>query len=77
MTPQSTFMIAATVRVGQLKNLRTLLASMNKVPGHADPDNSLIPFSRFNRLHFARFVIIEATTTHEIKEFGVKPRLWR
>lgn len=77
MTPQSTFMITATVRVGQLKNLRALLASMNKVPGHADPGNSLIPFSRFDRLHFARFVIIEANTTHEIKEFGVRPRPWR
>lgn len=77
MTPQSTFMIAATVRVGQLKNLRALLASMNKAPGHADSDNSLISFSRFDRLHFARFVIIEAKTAHEIEEFGVKPRLWR
>lgn len=77
MTPQSTFMIAAAVRAGQLKNLRTLLALMNKTPGHADPDNSLVSFSRFDRLHFARFVIIEAKTAHEIKEFGVKPRPWQ
>ena len=76
MTPQSSFMIVATVRVGQLENLRTLLASMNKVPGHANPHNSLIPFGRFDRLHFARFVIIEAKTAHEIKEFGVNPRPW-
>lgn len=77
MTPQSTFMIAATVRVGQLKALRDLLSSMNKVPGHADPNNSLVPFGRFDRLHFARFVIIEAKTLQEIQKFGVKPRLWR
>jgi hypothetical protein len=77
MTPQSTFMIAATVRVGQLKDLRELLASINKVPGHADPNNSLLPFGRFDRLHFARFVIIEAKTLQEIQEFGVKPRPWR
>src|SRR5687768_15218047 len=77
MTPQSTFMIAAAVRVGQLENLRALLASMSKIPGHADPDNSLVSFSRFDRLHFARFVIIEAKTAHEIKEFGIKPRPWR
>ena len=77
MTPQSTFMITATVRVGELQNLRTLLASMNKVPGHADPDNNLIPFRRFERLHLARFVIIEAKTLHEIQEFGVKSRPWR
>lgn len=77
MTPQSTFMITATVRVGELQNLRTLLASMNKIPGHADPDNGLVPFGRFDRLHFARFVIIEAKTLQEIKEFGVNPRPWR
>lgn len=79
MTPQSTFMIAAAVRVGELQNLRTLLASMNQneVPGHANPDNTLVPFRKFNRLHFARFVIIEAKTAHEITEFGVTPRRWR
>jgi len=70
-------MITATVRVGELQNLRTLLASMNKIPGHADPDNGLVPFGRFDRLHFARFVIIEAKTLQEIKEFGVNPRPWR
>ncbi|HBV22148.1 MAG TPA: hypothetical protein PKM20_02365 [Nitrosomonas sp.] len=79
MTPQSTFMITATVRVGELKNLRTLLASMNQeeVPGHANPENGLVPFGQFDRLHFARFVIIEAKTAHEITAFGVNPRPWR
>ena len=79
MTPQSTFMIAATVRVGELKNLRKLLASMNHndVPGHANPDNSLVPFGKFDRLHFSRFVIIEAKTAQEITAFGVTPRPWR
>lgn len=77
MTPQSTFMITATVRVGELQNLRALLASMNKIPGHADPDNCLISFGKFDRLHFARFVIIEAKTLQEISAFGVKPRPWR
>ncbi|GJL74523.1 hypothetical protein [Nitrosomonas sp.] len=79
MTPQSTFMITATVRVGELKNLRTLLASMNReeVPGHANPENGLVPFGQFDRLHFARFVIIEAKTAHEITAFGVNPRPWR
>lgn len=76
MTPQSSFLVVATVRAGQLKDLRALLAAMNKIPGHADPDNELIPFGRFDRLHFSRFVIIEARTAHEIKEFGVTPRPW-
>ncbi|SEM72245.1 hypothetical protein [Nitrosomonas marina] len=79
MTPQSTFMITATVRVGELKNLRALLASLNQeeIPGHANPENDLIPFGKFDRLHFARFVIIEAKTAHEITAFGVNPRPWR
>jgi hypothetical protein len=77
MTPQSSFMIVAAVRDGQLKDLRALLASMNNLPGHADPDNGLIPFGKFDRLHFARFVIIEARTAQEIREFGVTPRPWR
>lgn len=77
MTPQSTFMIAARVRSGQEDKLRSLLASMNKLPGHADPDNPIIPFRRFDRLHFARFTIIEAKTAEEIKAFGVTPRPWQ
>lgn len=77
MTPQSTFMICATVRDGQLEKLRKLLASMNKIIAHADPDNKLVPFGRFERLHFARFTIIEARTAEEIREFGVIPRPWQ
>lgn len=77
MTPQSSFMIVAAVRDGQLKDLQALLASMNNLPGHAEPNNNLIPFEKFDRVHFARFVIIEARTAHEIREFGVTPRPWR
>jgi hypothetical protein len=77
MTPQSTFMIVAVVSDGKLPELRALLATMNTLPGHADPENSLVPFGRFDRLHFARFMIIEATTADEIKKFGVQPRPWQ
>ena len=79
MTPQSTFMITATVRDQQLGNLRELLLSMNNkdVVGHANPDNSLVPFGRFEGLHVARFIIIEARIADEIKEFGVTPRPWK
>ena len=76
MTPQSTFMIVAPVREGKIETLRSLLASMNEIPGHADPANGILPFGQFDRLHFARFVIIEAKTAHEIVEFGVAPRAW-
>ena len=59
MTPQSTFMIVAPVASGQLAALRELLESMNSEPGVVDPHNSLFPFARFERLHVARFVILE------------------
>jgi hypothetical protein len=77
MTPQSSFMICAVVHDGQLPSLRKLLASMNDIIAHADPDNKLVPFGRFDRLHFARFTIIEAITADEIREFGVTPRPWQ
>ena len=77
MTPQSTFMIVATIRDGQIEPLRDLLATMTINPGQADPDNRLLPFGRFERLHFGRLVIIEAKTAHEIEAFGVTPRPWR
>jgi hypothetical protein len=70
-------MIVATVANGKLDELRALLATMTTMPGHADPENRLVPFGRFDRLHFARFMIVEATTAHEIKEFGVQPRPWQ
>ena len=77
MTPQSTFMIVAVVSDENIVKLRALLATMNLQPGHADPDNNLVPFGRFDRLHFARFIIIEAKNADEIKEFGVTPRPWQ
>lgn len=76
MTPQSTFMIIATVPDKQLKKLRSLLATMSTIPGHANPDNNLVPFNQFDRLHFARFMILEATTD-DIKVFGITPRPWQ
>ena len=77
MTPQSTFMIVAPVADQHKDTLRQLLATMNNLPGHANPDNSLLPFSRFDRLHTARFILIEAKTADEIKAYGVTPRPWQ
>ncbi|MDX2506774.1 MAG: hypothetical protein QNL62_20185 [Gammaproteobacteria bacterium] len=77
MTPQSTFMIVAIVRDGQLENLRTLLATMNKSIGQADPGNSLLPFAQFAGLHVARFVILQAKTAEEITAHGLTPRPWQ
>jgi hypothetical protein len=48
-------------------HLRSLLASINRTVGHVDSENRLVPFGRFDRLHLARFVILEAKTGDEIK----------
>jgi hypothetical protein len=77
MTPQSNVLIGGAVHDGQRENLRALLVTMNKSVGHVDPENKMMPFGRFDRLHMARFVIIEAKTVDEIKAFGVTPRPWQ
>jgi len=76
MTPQSTFMILAPVAEGQEASLATLLASMNGVAGIADPENALVPFGRFDRLHVARFVILKAETGNDISVYGITPTAW-
>ena len=77
MTPQAAFMIVAPVRHGMLDDLRQLLSGMNQAPALADPENPLIPFGQFDRLHTARLVIIESHTLEEIRAFGVSPRPWQ
>lgn len=77
MTPQSHFMIVATIRDGRVQPLRELLSTMNMFNAHADPDNQLIPFGQFDHLHIARFTILESDVFDEIKAFGVTPRPWQ
>ena len=74
MTPQSSFMIVAAVRAGQLDALHALLASMNAAGGLADPRNALIPFAHFDTLHSARLLIIESRTADDIRAYGHAPR---
>ena len=76
MTPQSTFMVVAPLADGQEENLRSLLASMNALPGMADPDNRLVPFGQLQRLHFARFVVLDAPTEEDIVVYGIPPSGW-
>lgn len=77
MTPQSAFMIIAPVREESLDILKQRLAGMNQASAFADPDNDLIPFGQFDRLHTARLVIIDAPMREEIRAFGVEPRPWQ
>ena len=67
-------MILATIDSEREPELRRLLASMNREPGSLDPLNSLVPFPRLERLHFARFVILDDKTLNDIKVYGL-PRV--
>jgi hypothetical protein len=64
-------MVVATIAAGQEPGLRTLLDTMNAQPGMADPANALLPFGAFDRLHFARFVILEDATLGDIALLGL------
>jgi hypothetical protein len=66
MAPQSNFMVAAPVAPGREDALRSLLARMNLRPGIVDPNNALLPFARFDRLHVARFVILRDATLDDL-----------
>ena len=74
MTPQSNFMILATVDPQREAELNTLLASMNREPGTADPFNCLIPFGRLEQLHFARILTLSDQTLDDIAVYGL-PRV--
>jgi len=76
MTPQSSFMVVAPVADGKLALLRALLASMNREPGVVDPDNDVVPFRQLDRLHVARFVVLEAPTSGDIAVYGMAPEPW-
>ncbi|HET7231909.1 MAG TPA: hypothetical protein VFJ16_17990 [Longimicrobium sp.] len=73
MTPQDHFMVAAPVAAGREAALRLLLASMNAAPGTADPGNAVVPFGAFERLHFARLVILDDALQADLRAHGVEP----
>jgi hypothetical protein len=73
MTPQSSFMILATVDPAREAELRQLLASMNREPGIRDPMNALVPFGGFKQLHYARIVILDDQTLDDIAVYGLPP----
>jgi hypothetical protein len=70
MTPQSPFMILAPILAGREADLRALLATMNRQPGIADPNNPLVPFGSFEQLHFARFVVLDDRTLRDRDAYG-------
>jgi hypothetical protein len=74
MTPQSNLMILAAIDPQREAELRSLLASMNREPGVIDPLNTLVPFGRFERLHFGRILILDDLTLGDITVYG-QPRV--
>ena len=73
MTPPGRFMVLAEVQPGREQALRDVLAQMNSGPGQADPANRLLPFGRFDTLHFARFVILDDATQGDLHAHGMSP----
>jgi hypothetical protein len=68
--PQDSFTIAAQVRPGQVQALRDLLATMTAQPGTADPHNALIPFARFEQLHYGRLVVLDDLCLGDLAAYG-------
>ncbi|HEY4957904.1 MAG TPA: hypothetical protein VII31_08820 [Caldimonas sp.] len=73
MTPQDHFMVVAPIAAGQEAGLRDLLQSMNAAPGMADPGNAVVPFAAFERLHFARLVLLDDALQVDLQAHGVQP----
>ena len=71
MTPQGQFTILAPIAPRSEPALRSLLATMNRNAGMADPGNPVVPFEQFERLHFARFAILDDATSADIEVYGV------
>src|ERR1044072_9054070 len=67
-------MVVAPVDVKRTDELRSLLATMNRDPGMADPNNALIPFGQLPDLHFARIVILDDQTLDDITTAYGLPR---
>jgi hypothetical protein len=70
VTPQSSFMVVAPVAAGGEEELRKLLASMNERAGVVDPLNPVVPFGRLERLHFARFLLLDDATLDDVTVYG-------
>ena len=69
-------MVVAPIAAGKEPGLRALLGSMNAEPGMADPRNAVVPFALFERLHFARLVLLDDALQADLQAHGVRaPRL--
>ena len=74
MTPQSSFMILASVSGPREAELRRLLDSMNDAPGRLRADNPLIPFAQLPNVHFARLLVLDDKTLDDVRVYGMPRR---
>ncbi len=69
-------MVVAPIVHDREASLRQLLDSMNSSPGVADPNNAVLPFGQFDRLHFVRLVVLNDATMADLEICGLpRPRL--
>jgi hypothetical protein len=73
VTPQSCFMVVATIVPAREASLRELLQSMNSRAGNADPGNPVLPFGAVETLHYARLVVVDDAMQADLKVCGVSP----
>jgi hypothetical protein len=73
MIAQSSLTVVARVSPGAAPGLEALLATMNIAPGAADPANPIVPFSSFEGLHFARFVLLDDATVGDVRLYNLPP----
>jgi hypothetical protein len=74
MTIQSNFMVVVPIAADRTAALRALLAQMRDSSGVVNPHNALVPFGQFDRLHFARFLILDDKTLDDITIYGIPRR---
>ena len=60
-------MILAPLDRSRIGAMRDLLATMTSAPGVANAENALVPFARFENLHFARLLVLDDQTTGDIE----------
>jgi hypothetical protein len=71
MIPQSNFMVLAPILPQREAELRGLLSSMNDAPGRVNANNALFPFVQFDRIHVARFLVIDDKTTGDLSAYNL------
>jgi len=64
-------MVLAPITPQREAELRLLLASMNDGPGRVNANNALFPFAQFDRIHVARFLIIDDKTTGDVSAYNL------